>query len=74
VLITCKEYAERNGLSPVSVRHKIERGGFRTAVKIGRDWLLDEDEQNVDHRIRSGKYVGSRRGSDAEAKRASSEE
>ena len=60
-LITCKEYAEREGLSPTSVRHKCLRGGFKTAQKIGRDWLIDENEQNIDRRIRTGEYVGSRR-------------
>lgn len=59
-LITCREYAERNGLSPTSVRHKCMRGGFKTAKKIGRDWLIDEHEVNVDHRIRGGQYVGFR--------------
>ena len=61
-LVTCKEYAEKNGLSPVSVRHKCIRGGFKTARKIGRDWLIDDEEQNTDHRIKNGQYVGVRSG------------
>ena len=65
MLITCKEYAKRVGLSPTSVRHKCERGGFKTARKIGRDWLIDENEQNVDRRVKNGNYVGMRRKADA---------
>ena len=53
MLVTCKQYAEKVGLSPISIRHKCMRGGFKTAVKIGRDWLIDEDEPNVDHRRRN---------------------
>ena len=55
-MITCKEYAEKHGLSPTSVRHKCQRGGYQTATKIGRDWLIDENEPNTDHRVKSGKY------------------
>jgi len=66
--VTCKQYAEKFGLSPTSVRHKCIRGGFKTAQKIGRDWLIDEDEENVDHRIRNGAYIGSRRKDDENAK------
>ena len=61
MLITCKEYAEKVGLSPTSVRHKCMRGGFKTARKIGRDWLIDEDEPNIDHRVRDGSYKRSRK-------------
>ena len=53
MLITCKQYAERHGLSPISVRHKCMRGGFKSAVKLGRDWLIDEEEPNIDHRRRN---------------------
>ena len=60
-LITIKEYAERNGLRHDNVRHKCQRGSYRTARKIGRDWLIDENEPDSDRRIRSGAYVGKRR-------------
>lgn len=59
-LITLKEYAERHDKNPVVVRQKALRGGFATALKIGRDWLIDEHEPYEDHRIRSGKYIGAR--------------
>ncbi len=60
-LISIKEYAERNGLLHDSVRHKCQRGTYKTARKIGRDWVIDEKEPNKDRRIRSGAYVGKRR-------------
>jgi hypothetical protein len=37
------------------------RGGFKTAQKIGRNWLIDESEEWKDHRIKSGKYVGKKK-------------
>lgn len=42
--ISLKEYAAKHGKAPVSVRQKAQRGGFKTAEKIGRDWLIDPDE------------------------------
>ncbi len=60
-LISIKEYAERNGMQHDNVRHKCLRGCYKTAQKIGRDWLIDEDEKDLDHRIRSGVYVGKAR-------------
>ncbi|MBQ6595325.1 MAG: hypothetical protein IJH78_06705 [Clostridia bacterium] len=65
-MITLKEYAERHGKNPVIVRQKAIRGGFITARKMGRDWFIDEDEEYVDLRVRSGKYVGTRRKNDEE--------
>jgi hypothetical protein len=55
-MITLREYAEKHGKAPVSVRQMAARGGFVTAVKIGRDWLIDENEPYPDGRIKSGKY------------------
>ena len=55
-MIPLKEYAERNGRSPRSARQMAQRGGFRTARKIGRDWLIDESEPYPDARVKTGKY------------------
>lgn len=49
-MITLKEYAIRHGKHPVTVRQKAERGGFRTATKFGRDWIIDEAEPYEDLR------------------------
>lgn len=50
MLITLKEYAARLDKNPDVVRQKALRGTFKTAVKIGRDWLIDEDEPYTDAR------------------------
>ena len=48
----------RHGKHLDNVRQKVIRGGFRTAKKVGRDWLIDEDEPFIDNRVTSGKYIG----------------
>ena len=54
--ITIKEYAERHGLQHSSVRHRCERGCYKTARKLGRDWVIDEDEVFLDRRVKTGQY------------------
>ena len=49
-LISLKEYAERLGKNPDIVRQKALRGTFKTAQKIGRDWVIEEDEPYIDAR------------------------
>ena len=58
MLISLTEYAKKNGKSPVTARKKAQRGLFKTAKKIGRNWVIEENEPWVDNRIESGKYVG----------------
>jgi hypothetical protein len=60
-LITLKEYALRLGKNPDVVRQKALRGTLKTAQKLGRDWFIDENEPYVDHRVKSGDYVGWRK-------------
>ena len=62
MLISIKEYAERNGRSASYMRRKALNGGFKTAVKIGRDWLIDDGEPLTDNRIKSGEYIDWRKG------------
>lgn len=45
--ISLKEYAAKHNRSLVSVRQKAARGGFKTARKVGRDWVIDADEPYV---------------------------
>ena len=61
-LITLKEYALRHGKNPINAVQKALRGTFKTARKMGRDWVIDEDEPYSDARIKTGKYVGFRYG------------
>lgn len=49
-LISLREYADMHGVSPDNVRQKILRGGFKTAQKIGRNWVIDKDEAYSDLR------------------------
>ena len=48
--ITLKEWAIRHGIDPATARQKALRGGFKTAEKAGRDWMIDADEPHVDLR------------------------
>lgn len=55
-LISLAEYALKHHRSKDTVRQKSLRGGFKTARKIGRNWVIDEDEPYEDNRIKSGKF------------------
>lgn len=57
-LISLVEYAHRLGKSPIDMRRRAREGKFRTARKLGRDWVIDEDEPFVDLRVKSGRYIG----------------
>ena len=60
-LIPLIEYARKNGKNERSIRLKASKGYFNTAMKIGRDWMIDENEPYVDLRVKSGKYVDFRK-------------
>ena len=49
--ISLKEYAARHSRAAATVRQKAIRGGFKTARRVGRDWLIDEDEPYIDERF-----------------------
>lgn len=50
ILISLREYAELHGVTPDTIRQKVLRGGFTTAQKIGRNWVIDKDEPYNDKR------------------------
>lgn len=50
MLISLVEWAKKNGINPATARQRAGRGAFETAQKIGRNWLIDEDEELIDHR------------------------
>lgn len=54
-MIPLKQWAERVGINPASARQKAGRGNL-PAIKVGRDWLIEESTPNTDGRIKSGKY------------------
>lgn len=55
-LISIAEYAKKCGKSRRTINQMCNNGGFKTAVKIGRNWVIDEDEPYPDRRVKSGKY------------------
>lgn len=55
-LITLKQWAQREGISPATARQRAIRGTL-PAVKMGRDWFIEESTPNTDNRIKNGKYV-----------------
>lgn len=57
MLISLPEYAARHGKAESSARRMAMRGGFKTAQKIGRNWIVDDSEPWPDRRIKSGKYI-----------------
>lgn len=54
-LISLTEYAKMHGKNESSVRKKVLRGGFKTARKIGRNWVINRNEPYVDNRYRKNK-------------------
>lgn len=57
MLVSLGEYAKLHGKNPASARQMALRGGFKTARKIGRNWIIDDQEPYPDARIKSGKYL-----------------
>ena len=58
MLISLVEYAEKHGKRQESARKMAQRGGFKTARKIGRNWVIDSEEPWPDRRVKTGEYVG----------------
>ena len=61
MLVSLAEYARNHGKDPATARQRAGRGCFKTAVKVGRDWLIEDTEPWNDGRIKSGNYVNSRK-------------
>ena len=51
-LISLAEYAELHGVTPDTIRQRANRGVFKTARKIGRNWVIDRNEPYIDNRKR----------------------
>lgn len=58
MLISLVEYAERNGKNPANARQMAARGSFQTARKIGRNWVIEDNEPWPDRRVKTGEYIG----------------
>jgi len=61
-LISLAEYAQRVGCTPSNLNKKANRGMLEGAVKVGRNWCINEDAPYVDHRITCGTYSKKRKG------------
>lgn len=49
-LISLADWAKKNGIDSATARQRAGRGAFETARKIGRNWVIDENEKLIDHR------------------------
>lgn len=58
MLISLVEYAKANDRDPANARQMAARGSFQTARKIGRNWVIEDNEPWPDRRVKSGAYVG----------------
>ena len=59
MLIPLKQWAENIGINPATARQKAGRGKL-PAVKVGRDWLIEESTPNRSEERRVGKECRSR--------------
>lgn len=59
-LIPLKQWAEIVGIDPATARQKAGRGKL-PAVKMGRDWFIEETTPNTDNRIKDGKFINWRK-------------
>lgn len=57
MLISLVEYAQKHGKDQATARQMALRGGFETARKIGRNWVIDDAEPWPDRRVKTGRYV-----------------
>ena len=60
-MIPIAEYAKRIGKATITVADKCRRGSLPGARKIGRDWFVPIDAKYPDYRVKTGKYIGTRR-------------
>lgn len=60
-MIPIAEYATKIGKATITVADKCRRGALPGAMKVGRDWFVPADAEYPDYRIRSGKYINSRK-------------
>lgn len=61
MLISIAEYAKLVKKHPRVVRHHCETGKFRTAQKIGRNWVIDSNEPYIES-SRKSRSAGDREG------------
>ena len=60
-LISLVEYAKIHGIDSATARRRAQQGKYKTARLIGRNWVINRTEPHIDHRIKTGKYIGARK-------------
>ena len=60
-MVLLKDYSKKHGKNHVTVLQKAERGGFKTAKKIGCQWFIDDREPYIDGRVKTGRYLNKKR-------------
>lgn len=55
-LITLGEWAKKVGIDPATARQRVNRG-VTPAIKVGRDWLIEENTELVDNRKKEKKSM-----------------
>jgi predicted site-specific integrase-resolvase len=53
MLITLKEWAERRGVKLNTARRRVLAGSLPGAVKRGRDWWIEENQEYTDRRFKN---------------------
>ena len=48
--ISLSEYAELHGVTADTIRQRVLRGRHTTAIKVGRNWIIDKNEPFTDKR------------------------
>jgi len=49
-LISLGEYAKKHSITADTARQRAARGVFKTARKIGRNWVIEKNEPYIDNR------------------------
>ena len=56
-LVDLQTYADIHNILRDTVKHRCQRGAYKTARKLGSQWVIDKNEPHIDNRIRTGKYI-----------------
>ncbi len=61
MLISLGEYAKMKGKDSGNLRTKIKKGHFKSAKKIGNQWVIDSNEEWIDKRRKVLKEITNER-------------
>ena len=52
MLISLKEFADKHGIALDTARQGVLRGRYKTARKIGRNWVIEDTQLHIDNRFK----------------------